>query len=68
VIGSPPHIHPPPIATKAGPVLTHERVGTNDRKDLHDKRKPAIHLDKEPAIVVREPGGGRVPYGAKIID
>ena len=68
MIGSPPHIHPRLIATKAGPVPTHERLGTNDREDLQDKRKPAIHLDKEPAIVVREPGGRLAPYGAKIIN
>jgi hypothetical protein len=48
-------------------VPTHERLGTNNRENLQDRRKPAIHLDKEPAIVVREPGGGRAPYGAKII-
>ena len=53
------------MATKAGPVPTHERLGTNDREDLQDKRKPAIHLDKDPAIVVREPGVAAHPYGAK---
>jgi len=34
---------------------THERLGTNDREGLQDRRKPAIQVDKEPAIVVREP-------------
>jgi type IV secretory pathway VirD2 relaxase len=34
---------------------THERLGTDDREDLQDRRKPSIELDKEPAIVVREP-------------
>ena len=34
---------------------THERLGTDDREDLQDRRKPSIQLDKEPAIVVREP-------------
>ena len=35
---------------------THERLGTDDREDLQDRRKPSIQLDKEPAIVVRKPG------------
>jgi hypothetical protein len=26
------------------------------REDLQDRWKPAIHLDKKPTIVVREPG------------
>ena len=34
---------------------THQRLGTDDREDLQDRRKPSIQLDKEPAIVVREP-------------
>jgi len=34
---------------------THERLGTDDREDLQDRRKPSMQLDKEPAIVVREP-------------
>ena len=34
---------------------THERLGTDDREDLQDRRKPSIQLDKEPAIVIREP-------------
>jgi hypothetical protein len=46
---------PTPVATKAGPVPTHERLGPNDRENLQDRRKPAIQLDKEPAIMVRGP-------------
>jgi hypothetical protein len=34
---------------------THERLGTDDREDLQDRRKPSIQLDKEHAIVVGEP-------------
>ncbi|HAO39838.1 MAG: hypothetical protein ACRCV5_11180 [Afipia sp.] len=34
---------------------THERLGTDDREDLQDRRTPSIQLDKEPAVVVREP-------------
>jgi hypothetical protein len=45
---------PTPVATKAGPVPTHERLGPNDCKNLQDRRKPAIELDKEPAIMVRK--------------
>jgi hypothetical protein len=36
-------------------VPTHECLGPDDRKNLQDRRKPAIQLDKEPAIIVREP-------------
>src|SRR5665648_1100611 len=35
---------------------THERLGTDDREDRQDRRKPSIELDQEPAIVVRKPG------------
>jgi len=34
---------------------THERLGPDDREDLQDRRKPAIQLDEEPAIIIREP-------------
>ena len=43
---------PAPVAAKAGPMPTHERLGTDNREDLLDRRKPAVQLDKEPAIVV----------------
>jgi hypothetical protein len=35
---------------------THERLGTDDREDLQNRRKPSIQLDQEPAIDVRKPG------------
>jgi hypothetical protein len=34
---------------------THERLGPDDCENLQDCWKPAIQLDKEPAIMVREP-------------
>jgi hypothetical protein len=34
----------------------YEGLGLNDREDLQNGRKPAIQLDKEPAVVVRQPG------------
>jgi hypothetical protein len=46
---------PTPVAAKAGPVPTHERHGPDDHENLQDRWKPAIQLDKEPAITVREP-------------
>jgi Pyridoxamine 5'-phosphate oxidase len=49
------------IAAKAGPVPTHERLGADDRENLQDCRKPAIQLDKEPAIMVREPNATTRP-------
>src|ERR1700688_644337 len=46
---------PTPVATKAGSVPTHDRLGPDDCEKLQDRRKPPIQLDKEPAITVREP-------------
>jgi hypothetical protein len=46
---------PTPITAKAGPMPTHERLGTDNREDLQDRREPPIQLDKESAIVVCEP-------------
>jgi hypothetical protein len=34
---------------------TDERLGTDDRDDFQDRRKPSIQLDKEQAIAVRKP-------------
>ena len=33
----------------------HERLRLDDREDLQNRRKPSIQLDKEPAVVVRQP-------------
>src|SRR6202140_1306297 len=52
---------PTPVATKAGPMPTHECLRPDDCENLQDKRKPAIQLDKEPAIIVREPDATRQP-------
>jgi hypothetical protein len=38
-----------------------ERLGTDDCESLKDRRKPAIQLDKEPAIMVREPDATMEP-------
>src|ERR1700752_821280 len=46
---------PTPVAAESGSVPTHERLGPDDCDNLQDCRKPAIQLDKEPAIKVREP-------------
>ena len=46
---------PTPVAAKAGPMPTHERLGPDDREDRQDRWKPAIQLSEEPAIMVREP-------------
>src|ERR1700730_16110512 len=43
---------PTPVATKPGPMPTHEPLGPDDCENLQDRRKPAIKLDKEPAIMV----------------
>src|SRR6202140_2322806 len=52
---------PTPVAAKAGPVPTHECLGPDDCENLQDRRKPAIQLDKEPTIMVREPDAARQP-------
>src|SRR5665213_3093830 len=46
---------PTPVTAKAGPMPPHERLRLDDREDPQNRRKPAIQLDKEPAIVVCEP-------------
>jgi hypothetical protein len=33
----------------------HDGLRTDDREHLQDRRKPSIQLDKEPAIVIRQP-------------
>ena len=50
-----------PIATKARPMPTHERLRADDCQSLQNRRKPAIHQDEEPAIVVREPDARMQP-------
>src|ERR1700692_3007611 len=52
---------PTPVAAKAGPVPTHECLGPDDCENLQNRRKPAIQLDQEPAIIVREPDATRQP-------
>src|ERR1700716_3262865 len=52
---------PTPVAAKTGPMPTHERLGSDDREDLQDRRNPAVELDKEPAIIVRKPGATMEP-------
>ena len=46
---------PTPVPTKAGPMPTDEGLGTDDRNDLQDRRKPSIQLDEEEAITIRKP-------------
>src|SRR5262249_32528276 len=55
---------PTPVATKAGAMPTDERLWTDDRDDLQDRRKPSIQLDKEQAIAVRKPDAS-VDYPAQ---
>src|SRR6185437_8230576 len=45
---------PTPIATKAGPMPTYQRFGSNNHENRKDRREPAIELNEEPAVVVRE--------------
>src|SRR5258708_3060275 len=52
---------PTPVAAKAGPMPTKERLGPDDCENLQDCRKPAIQLDKETAIMVREPDATMQP-------
>ena len=52
---------PTPVAAKARPMPAHQRLGTDDRKNLQDRRTPSIQLDKEPAIIVCEPDATTQP-------
>src|ERR1700694_4302308 len=52
---------PTPVAAKAGPVPTHECLGPDDCENLQDRRKPAIELDQEPAVIVRKPDAAMQP-------
>ena len=52
---------PTPVAPKAGPVPTHERLGPHDRENPEDCWKPTIQLDKEPSIMVRQPDATMQP-------
>src|SRR5580698_4631544 len=49
---------PTPVAAKAGPVPTHERLGPYDRENLQDCWKPTI---QEPSIMVRQPDATMQP-------
>jgi hypothetical protein len=46
---------PTPVAAKAGPVSPYDGLRPDDREDPQNRRKPSIRLDKEPAVVVRQP-------------
>src|SRR5712671_1428236 len=52
---------PTPVAAKARPVPTHKGLGPDNCENLQDCWKPAIQLDKEPAIMVREPDATMQP-------
>jgi hypothetical protein len=43
-----------PIAAKTGTMPAYKGLGPDDRHGLEDRRKPAIQLDEEQAIAVRE--------------
>ena len=46
---------PTPVIAETGTMPPHERLRLDDRDNLQNRRKPAIQLDKKPAIAVREP-------------
>src|SRR6202043_3437874 len=46
---------PTPIGTKAGSMPPHQRFRPDNRNHRQDRRKPSIHLDEEPAVVVGSP-------------
>jgi hypothetical protein len=47
-------LFPTPTAAKASPMPTHQRFGSNNHENRKDRREPAIELDEEPAVIVRE--------------
>ena len=46
---------PTPIGTKAGSMPPHQRFRPDNCNHRQDQRKPSIHLDEEPAVVVGSP-------------
>jgi hypothetical protein len=52
---------PTPVAAKARPVPTQERLGRNDPEHLQGRWKPAIQPNKEPSIMVRQPNATMHP-------
>lgn len=57
-----PDIVPPQVQVSAVyPGASASVLGTDDCENLQDRRKPAIQLDKEPAIIVREPDATMQP-------
>jgi hypothetical protein len=49
------------VAAKAGLMPTHQRLGPDDGENLQDRWKPAIQLDQEPAVMVRQPDAAMQP-------
>ena len=47
---------PMPIAAKARPMPTHQRLGMDDRKSLQNRRKQSGQVHQKPAVAVGEPG------------
>jgi hypothetical protein len=45
----------------------HQRLGLNDRDELQNRRKPSVQLDKEPAIIVREPDAVFTPQNHQLM-
>jgi hypothetical protein len=45
---------PAPISAKASTMPAHQRLGPDDRHGLEDRGKPAIQLDEEQAVAIRE--------------
>src|SRR4030088_3498072 len=52
---------PTPVAAKAGPMPTNERLGPDDCENLQDCWKPPIQLYIDPAIMVGEPDATMQP-------
>jgi hypothetical protein len=46
---------PTPVMAKAGPMPTHESLGTDDRDGTEDRWRPSIQQDQEQAIPICEP-------------
>ena len=58
---SPAARRPTPVSVKANSVPTHERLGPDDCENLQNCWEPAIQLDKEQAIMVRQPDATMPP-------
>jgi hypothetical protein len=56
---------PSPVAAKARPMPTNQRLRANDLNGLQYRRKPAVQLDEKQPVAVRQPNPSATGTSAK---